>query len=171
MMDICSSHDECNGGQCMWMNPTHANHAAAAEALVRTEEVEAYIPPAQPNLPHAELVGRQLRGMFMAGKLRYFSDPVEPGSTSAGPENAEVWCSPAATLQRGGGDCDDLAIVACAMARVRARARIVTGTVGPDNGGHAWVEGRDDFGWLLIEATNGEVIRGQRPSDYRPAPN
>ena len=34
--------------------------------------------------------------------------------------------------------------------------------------GHAWCEGHDEHGWFLLESTNGTVIRGARPEDYRP---
>lgn len=33
--------------------------------------------------------------------------------------------------------------------------------------GHAWVEGEDEQGWFLLEATNGSITRGSLPNDYR----
>lgn len=34
--------------------------------------------------------------------------------------------------------------------------------------GHAWVEGRDERGWFMIEATSGGLFRRCRPIDYVP---
>jgi hypothetical protein len=33
--------------------------------------------------------------------------------------------------------------------------------------GHAWVEGHDEHGWFLLEATNGSLSRNTLPNDYQ----
>jgi len=33
--------------------------------------------------------------------------------------------------------------------------------------GHAWIEGTDEHGWFLLEATNGSLSRNALPNEYR----
>jgi transglutaminase-like putative cysteine protease len=94
-----------------------------------------------------------------AGRLRYFSDPP----------HCDRWSSPARTLARRGGDCDDLAILAAGIL-LRSRLKstfVVVGSVwnGRTWMGHAWVEGEDDEGPFLFEATSGHTQR-TRPNHY-----
>jgi hypothetical protein len=148
------------------MRPSRQNQCGAARDLVRPDEVAHLVvdcllpqrrwsPPRR--LPRANYVALWLREQFRAGALRYIPDPTGP--------NRDYWCSPSATFARGGGDCDDLGIVACSMMRVTSAAWLVVGTFNGE--GHLWVEGLDELGWFLIEATSGALYRGNRPAAYR----
>jgi hypothetical protein len=94
------------------------------------------------------------------GRLRYRRDP-----------GRDVWFSPAATLQRRGGDCEDLAILSLSLllAGGHHEAHLVIGRHcdGRRCEGHAWVEGADARGGFLFEATSMQLMR-YRPPAYRP---
>ena len=102
----------------------------------------------------AHLVGHQ---------FQYISDP-HPGRLP------DYWCSPARTRYRGGGDCDDLSIltVSWLLNDHCTNAWLVTGLVLTEEGwgGHAWVEGLDQWGRFHIEATSGAFHHGRRPLGY-----
>jgi transglutaminase-like putative cysteine protease len=153
--------------RCYIMRPTRLNQCRAARDLVRPEEVAhlivdlVVVPPhpwLQPQrLARADFVALWLREQFAKRTLRYIPDPTGP--------NCDYWCPPSTTFARGGGDCDDLAILACSMMRVTSAAWLVVGTW---NGvGHVWVEGVDELGSFMIEATSGAVYRGIRPPGYK----
>lgn len=102
-----------------------------------------------------------MRIQFSSGNLAYRADPC----------GRDIWCRPDVTLRRGHGDCEDLAAVACSLFIAGdVDAWIVVGVVQTEEGpaGHAWVEGKDAFGWFLFEATSAEVFRGRRPFEYEP---
>jgi transglutaminase-like putative cysteine protease len=142
--------------------------ARAIRRLVRPQEVRHFIhvvPNACLPLGHAlaNEVGRWFRQRFSDGTIRYIADPKD---------SFDHWCSPAATLARGGGDCDDLAILATSLLLAGdVNAHVVVGRLsdGWRRIGHAWVEGIDESGGFLLEATSGRVVRGVRPAAYRVA--
>ena len=81
------------------------------------------------------------------------------------PDRCELPLSPAETINRGGGDCEDLAGVAVSLLIAgNIPCRIVLGLY--SGIGHAWVEGRDNRGWFLLEATTGQLYRRRRPRNY-----
>lgn len=107
-----------------------------------------------------DLVAQDLKQTFAAGTLRYFADPPF----------ADVWRSPADTLQLGGGDCDDLGIFALSILlglRINAYAAIgyFVDAFG-NRQGHLWIEGQDERGFFLLEATSGDLLR-RRPRNYQ----
>jgi hypothetical protein len=82
----------------------------------------------------------------------------------ADPPDCDRWCSPAETIDRGGGDCDDLSIFAasCLLHDPALTVHVVIGD------GHMWVEGRDRLGGFLLECTTGTIHRGRRLRGYEP---
>ncbi|WP_395835572.1 transglutaminase-like domain-containing protein [Archangium violaceum] len=141
----------------------YASHHNAVQKLVRPWEVQHLInrappPPAwlgvyQP--PFAERVAQWLREQFDSRLLSYQSDP----------SGFDVWSSPALTLRRRTGDCEDLTLLVVSIFLAGgASARVAIGSL--PGGGHAWVEGADAHGGFLLEATSGELHRYQRPADY-----
>lgn len=153
--------------RCYIMEPTRHNQCRAARDLVRPDEVadlivDYFVPApyrwlAPRRLARADYVALWLREQFATGTLRYIADPTGPAR--------DYWCSPSATFERGGGDCDDLGILACSMMRVTSAAWLVVGTW--NRAGHLWVEGVDELGGFMIEATNGALYRGIRPRGYK----
>lgn len=147
-----------------WLHvkPTLSAQRIAARHLIRPHEVAHLIRTLErwelpSRAPGAKQVSRHLRRS--AKRLRYIPDPER-----------DIWQSPAQTLARGGGDCEDLAILSVSLLRhVALCAHLVVGQVWQNRrwNGHAWVEGRDSQGWYLLEATNGDVVRGVRPGTYR----
>lgn len=85
-------------------------------------------------------------------------------------KRADAWCTPLATLQRGGGDCDDFSILTASMLRaVGARADVVLGWLrkpGRRNY-HAWVAGMAQCGRcsFVLEPQNGKVWWNATPDD------
>jgi transglutaminase-like putative cysteine protease len=80
------------------------------------------------------------------------------------------WGRPLETFRRGGGDCDDLAIVAASFCRAMGVPMyVVVGLMcqGLACDGHAWIEGQDEGGWFLLEATSGQLTRGGLPGGYQ----
>jgi hypothetical protein len=139
----------------------YASHYTAVQRLVRPWEVEHLIDRSAPSglvaysSPIPEQVAQWLRSQFASGQLSYQSDP----------SGFDCWYSPATTLRRRAGDCEDLTLLTVSIllaAGVSARVAIGT-TLG---GGHAWVEGADAHGGFLIEATSGDLHRWQRPTQY-----
>lgn len=129
------------------------DRARALADLIRPSEV-AWVPQLLGGIAFAEEVGAWMRRTF-----QYKPDkPLR-----------DVWCAPAVTVDRGGGDCDDLAILGCSVLLAGGLEAVVrTGTIDQGRGpvGHAWVEGCDALGWFLLEATSGTVYRCERPVGY-----
>jgi transglutaminase-like putative cysteine protease len=142
-------------GDCVTFLPGLEAFAQVAPGLVRPWEVAHLIRPGRRADPRA--VGRWLRQERAAGRLRYLPDQTSP---------RDHWCSPAATITRGGGDCEDLALVALTLlAASGVEGWIVVGwreREGRAPESHAWAEGD---GWHL-EATSGRVSPA-RPPGYR----
>lgn len=135
---------------------------ALIQTLVRPEEVRHFVRRAYApaTFRSADNVGSWLTSKRLSGEVIYIPDP--PGW--------DRWCSPAETLRRGGGDCDDLSILAKSLFDALGPLDTYV-SVGRlcQNGrceGHAWIEGNDEGGWFLLEATNGQVFRNVRPSFY-----
>lgn len=155
-------------GRCIRLRPSRANQCHGIGEVIRLWEVENLIQEAPRwMLPRghsfAAEIARWFRTGFRDGTLRYIPDPARP-------LGYDYWCSPAATLERGGGDCDDLAILGASLLLAGGvDAWVVVGTIhqGGRIDGHAWIEGIDERGGFLIEATSGGLVRNRRPPQYR----
>lgn len=153
-------------GEAFWVRPRVESFRRAIALAVRPHEAR---PIARRLLTIWGLSRRSFghvlacwfRSQFESGALRYIPDPEGP---------LDFWCSPKTTLERGGGDCDDLAVLGASILRASGMTgRVVVGT--HDGDGHAWVEGRDERGSFLLEATSGDLARTWRPSAYVPNPD
>ena len=135
------------------------NWCAAVQAVVRPEEVRHLINFGLRTRPSNAFDTFAMDVATFVGNHRYIPDP----------EECDRWCSPRGTLDRGGGDCDDLAVLGLSLLLAGGtHADLMVGrwdnTDGQPN--HAWIEGRDEFGFFHIEATSGRLTRGGRPSGY-----
>jgi hypothetical protein len=84
------------------------------------------------------------------------------------PDACDRWCSPAATLRTGEGDCDDWGLVVVSLLLgLGVRSHVVIGAF--DGTPHLWVEGKTREGrGFLLEATNGDLTWGvERPNSYK----
>lgn len=143
--------------QVLVAGPNMASQRRAAAALVRPGEVAAIAASLAPwvreGFAEAGLAADWLRG------LRYLPDSL----------TRDVWQSPLATLARGGGDCEDLAIAALSvLLALGCSGVILVGIMFSRSGpiGHAWLEGWDSAGWFHLEATKSVVSRLGRPPAY-----
>jgi Transglutaminase-like superfamily len=151
--------------RCRCVGPTLIDRCVAIRQFVRPEDVAHLIrrrqrTPLDWNHSRAGSLSNWFQNQFALGKLRYISDPPD----------CDRWGRPSHTLERGGGDCDDLAILAASFCRaMNVPMALVVGRVCNRRTceGHAWVEGQDEHGWFLLEATNGSITRGLLPNDYR----
>ncbi len=110
--------------------------------------------------PFAPLCAAWLQEQYALQRLRYLPDPT----------GQDLWWAPSATLERRGGDCEDLSLLACSILLAAARpSTLVFGLINTQGSwmGHAWVEGWDEQGGFLLESTTGQVFRQGRPSGYR----
>jgi hypothetical protein len=152
-------------GDAFWVRPRVDSFRRAIIATVRPHEARPIARGLmavwrQTSASFGQVLSWWFRSQFAAGALRYIPDPVGP---------LDFWCSPETTLERGGGDCDDLAVMGASILPAAGwPGRIVVGTYGRQ--GHAWVEGFDERGWFLLEATTGGLFRHRRPVAYRPDP-
>src|SRR5258707_2520946 len=148
---------------CRCVSVSHVDRCRAIQELVRPEEVAHLLRwyprtrlPANSTL--STRLAHWLRSRIHGGHLMYWPDP----------DYCDEWCSPAVTLRRGYGDCDDFAILGASMLLAAgASCHIVTGYYcnGIECTGHAWIEGRDEGGPFLLEATSATVHR-RRPAQY-----
>jgi transglutaminase-like putative cysteine protease len=145
-------------------DPTSQFHAV--QRLVRPWEVEHLITRGVPasvvqrRPPLAEQVAQWLRDSLNNGLLTY---KLDPGGF------LDHWSSPGATLQRRTGDCEDFTLIGVSiLAAVGVSSDVAIGTLwnGHSAGGHAWIEGQDERGGFLIEATSGDIHRHWRPAEY-----
>lgn len=126
-----------------------------AQQLIRPNEIQHLVVEASPCQalfgplpPLADRVSQFFKARFAYRVLRYERDP----------EGMDLWCSPAATLKRGGGDCDDLGLLAASLFYAAGLpVHVIIGTI--NNEGHLWVEGKDEAGYFWFEATSGDVLR------------
>lgn len=148
-------------GDCYSVKPSPEDWCAAAARVIRPAEVAhliRWVPRLPPAWSSAANIASYFQTAFKRGDLRYIPDPKE----------FDLWCSPRMTFARGGGDCDDLTALAVSILHAQGiEAHMATGVFcnGSKCDGHAWVEGRDEQGWFLFEATAGEVHR-YRPRGY-----
>lgn len=151
--------------QCRCVGPTFIDRCVAIRQFVQPDDVAHLIrwrrqTPFDWNQSRAGSISNWFQNQFSAGKLRYIADPID----------CDQWGRPALTLARGGGDCDDLAILAASFCRAMdVPMAVIVGRL-CNRGrceGHAWVEGEDEHGWFLLEATNGTITRNTLPNDYR----
>jgi hypothetical protein len=147
------------------INGDSESQAIAVQHLVRPNEVERFVTRTpSPFVPRhawsfAEQVAEWLRSRLSSGKLSYVPDPNGP---------LDYWSAPSHTLAWNGGDCEDLTILGVSLfAAVGMPAQVTVGTYwnGSSSGGHAWIEGQDERGFFLIEATSGDMYRW-RPGNY-----
>lgn len=141
------------GASCWAVGAAFEERVAHAQMLIRPEDVRHLIVPARPQGPYEAIFGppdgvADRVAAFMRTFIRYEPDPP----------TYDRWCTPARTLKKQAGDCDDMALLAVSLViAAGAHGEFVFGTM---NGvGHAWVEGRDEFGEFRLEATNGRVDR------------
>lgn len=135
-----------------------------ARHLVRPAEVADLVRFAPPGVvlhgrTWAEEVTRWLYEELTSRRLRYQAE-----------RRRDDWKHPARTRRDGGGDCEDLAILTDSMLWQGGLApQLVLGHIRQNGAceGHAWVEGEDQRGFFLIEATSGSFFR-DRPSQYAP---
>jgi transglutaminase-like putative cysteine protease len=150
-----------NIGEAYWVRPRVGSFQLAIALAVRPEEATHISGPLQllqesMNLSFAAVLSLWFRAQRASGWLRYIPDPDGP---------LDFWCSPETTLERGGGDCDDLAVLAASILQAAGmRANVIVGTF--QGVGHAWVEAFDERGWFLFEATIGAFFRKRRPRTY-----
>lgn len=149
--------------------PEHDHHrmAIAVRTLLAPEEIRA---AARALTARSSTFGREhplrtLKALFQSGRLRYRADDSFRGTSRA------PWYRPAATLQRGGGDCEDLAILLAAMLNAHGwDASVVIGSMwqGGTWGGHAWVAVRNRRGEAVyFEATNATKVAADDHWQYR----
>lgn len=136
------------------LNVRGFSHYSALNILVRPSEVRHIVPHHMPVT--TEDVAIWLQRHLRVGTLRYISDPAF----------ADIWQSPKATLVRGGGDCEDLAILTASVLRTAGvQCSIAIGRHFQE--GHAWVEGVTKLGnAFLLEGTTGELFYQRRPHGY-----
>jgi transglutaminase-like putative cysteine protease len=152
-------------GDAYFVRPRVTSFRAAIARTVRPREAAPIARAVQSvwrrnDLTFAETLGLWFKVAAHLGLVTYFPDPQGP---------YDYWRSPETTIDDGGGDCDDLAILAVSTALCSGfPARLVLGTY--RGIGHAWMEGADERGWFLFEATSGDVFRGGRPAGYEPWP-
>lgn len=152
-------------GASYWVRPRVASFRRAIALAVRPHEArpiarDLLAIAGRTGCPFGDLLAGWFRAQFEFGTLRYIADPEGP---------LDFWSSPKTTLERGGGDCDDMAVLGASILRAAGLVgRVVVGTLG--GAGHAWTEGCDDQGPFLLEATNGDLCRWQRPIGYLPNP-
>lgn len=148
-------HDQLTVG------PDLAARYQALQLLIRPEEVAILFSNARARSePRGDEVAHFIQGCLRDGRLRYIKDPLF----------RDIWSAPSRTLQRKGGDCEDLSILATSIfERAGTRAQVGLGRLHTSSGwgGHAWVEGADENGPFLLEATSGELHRAWRPDDYQ----
>ncbi len=141
---------------CLIIEPTLGQFEEAAQDLIRTDEVRHLVHTPSKLTP--QIVGDWIARNRRVGDLRYLPDMTG---------KRDHWCSPEATLNKGGGDCEDLAILAVSLLRLGGLSAWVCVGWRQRNErreSHAWVEARTrDGSWRLIEATTGKVY------DHRPA--
>ena len=145
---------------------TFNDRCLAIHDYVRTEDVRHLVGPiyehANQHRHHLTCgVAWWMWNAHRNGTLKYIPDP----------EDCDFWARPLVTLARRGGDCDDLAILAGTLGRaVGLYTEFVVGRLtqkGVPPGVHVWVEGSDEYGFFLIEATRGTLLR-ERPRGYEP---
>lgn len=138
--------------------PDDESRYTAVQELTRPDEIESLLrPPTITDLftPFIERVARWHQARLQAGILSYLPDPA----------TRDIWQSPAQTLKRGGGDCEDLALLLLSVLEHQQIEAVLS--IGTFYGrGHAWIEGRDAISGFLIEATTGALVRRQRPLGY-----
>lgn len=149
-------------GTCLSVDTDDASRVAAIKCLLRPDEVTSLwhvgrrARVAEPPIQ----VASWLKFQFNARALAYRADPIY----------TDRWCSPATTIARGFGDCDDLAILAASLLLAKnVNAWVVIGTVTNGQGrfGHAWVEGNfQDGDPFVLEATSAALF-DRRPSSYQ----
>lgn len=155
----------CKNNQCRCVGPTLIDRCVAIRQFVRPEDVLHLLRPRQQtpldrNYSRAGALSNWFQNQFRIGKFRYIADPPD----------CDQWGRPSHTLQRGGGDCDDLAILGATLCRaMNVPMAVVVGRLCNRRGceGHAWIEGTDEHGWFLLEATNGSLSRNALPNEYR----
>ena len=139
--------------------PQQALQRRAAAALVRPAEVAGIAAGLSPWIGFGSAEGEVIASWLR--RLRFISDP----------QRRDVWQAPLTTIARGGGDCEDLSIMALSLLlALGGYGVIVVGVMFSNAGpiGHAWLEGWDSAGWFHCEATTTVIERFGRPPAYVP---
>jgi hypothetical protein len=150
---------------CLCVAPSPENWCDAVARVVLPQQVAnvaRFIPrwPQAGTRGLADNVSDFMRQWLQTGVLRYIADP----------KGCDLWGQPLATFMRRGGDCDDLAALGVSLLLylgVDTDMMVGFACKGGKCDGHAWVEGHDERGWFLLEATSGALYRGERPAMYR----
>lgn len=92
---------------------------------------------------------------WVANNVRYTMDT----------NDVEVVSDAYGTLQRGYGDCDDIAVLLAALLETTGhRAKIIAGGNTEGCYAHVWAEARCGTGWIAVDASMPECGFGWRPS-------
>lgn len=145
--------------QCVCVQGGFTDWCNAVKLVVRPEEVRHLVrfgPRIGPHTPHNTFANDAAN---FVRQYEYIPDP----------QDCDRWCSPRGTMERGGGDCDDLSVLGVSLLHAgNTDASLMVGRWADEDGpvNHAWIEGTDAFGWFHIEATSGVLRRGRRPAGY-----
>lgn len=146
---------------CLIVPSTLDARCLAIQQVIRPWDVSSisaaalvHAPARHPN--EVEAIACYLRRL----SLRYIPDT----------KRSDVWCTPLATLQRGGGDCDDFSILAASVLRAAgAQADVVLGWLRKTGRRdyHAWVVGTARCGrcHFVLEPQNGKIWWNETPED------
>ena len=150
---VCAAGCVCVSNQTQW--------CSAAKSIIQPATVQSLVTFTSPEAAAPKYNFVNDVAQWVGYSFSYKADPA-----------GDSWCGPSVVLSQKGGDCEDLAaLVVSILAAGKVTSNLVVGIAhDPLQGtfGHAWVEGRDALGFYLIEATDGVIYRGYRPSIYTP---
>ncbi len=109
MTGLMNSYQTAPSFGCYCVPHNNQDRLEAAKHLIRPDRVGFLFQQRRSLSLHtpAEEISFWLWLQLKRGTLAYQPDPP----------NCDRWCEPYATWHRGGGDCDDLAILICSMLR------------------------------------------------------
>ncbi|MCB9717011.1 MAG: transglutaminase domain-containing protein [Myxococcales bacterium] len=150
-----------NHPHCIPVGPSLAARCRAIRQVIQPGQVRDYAEAALRHNPwrHRNAVDA-VACYLLQLKLVYIADPAR----------RDNWCPPRVTVQRGGGDCDDFAVLAASMLRAAgAHADVVLGWWRQPSGRgyHAWVAGVSTCGVcrFVLEPQNGQLWWNETPAD------
>ena len=87
------------------------------------------------------------------------------------PDSGDYWSTPGETLARGGGDCEDLAIILGTVLKAVGYPYRIWIALGKRNGiGHAWIEiEHPEFGLIIVESRPSYVVYSKEWNQRDPA--
>jgi hypothetical protein len=100
--------------------------------------------------------------LIQAGRIRYVPDS----------KGRDYWQTPEETLEKGIGDCEDIAIYTHhLLLRKGIKAEVVVGLLGPNaKHGHCWVEYEQDGGRFIIEPKYSVILKRKNVPDFMYVP-